>query len=64
MVFVFLPHAECAVNKKKKLSRSKFKVGGGCFSAHMYAYNIDHSAHRENFENLPACFTTYSVGVE
>jgi hypothetical protein len=38
----FLPHAECAVNKIN-LSMSKLKVGGGCFSAHMYAYNINHS---------------------
>jgi hypothetical protein len=31
MVFGFLPHDECAVNKKKFEARPKFKVGGGCF---------------------------------
>jgi hypothetical protein len=31
MVFGFLPHTECAVNKKKKFeARPKLKVGGGC----------------------------------
>jgi hypothetical protein len=31
MVFVFLPHNECAVNKKKFEARPKLKVGGGFF---------------------------------
>ncbi len=36
MVFGFLPHAaECVVEKNFE-ARSKFKVGGGCFWAHMY----------------------------
>ena len=29
-VFGFLPHTECAVNKKKFEVRPKLKVGGGC----------------------------------
>jgi hypothetical protein len=40
MVFGFLPPTECAVNKKKFEARPKLKVGGGCFWAHMYAYNV------------------------
>jgi hypothetical protein len=28
--FWFLPHTECAVNKKKFEARPKLKVGGGC----------------------------------
>ncbi len=39
MVFGFLPHTECAVNQKKFAVRPELKVGGGCFWAHMYAYN-------------------------
>ncbi len=29
--FGFLPHTECAVNKKKFEARPKLKVYGGCF---------------------------------
>jgi hypothetical protein len=40
MVFGFLPHTGtvCAVKKKFEV-RQKFKFVGGCFWAHMYAYN-------------------------
>jgi hypothetical protein len=31
MVFGFMPHTECAVNKKKFEARPKLKVGGGAF---------------------------------
>jgi hypothetical protein len=31
MVFGFLPHTECAVNKKNFEAGLKLKVGGGCF---------------------------------
>jgi hypothetical protein len=32
MVFGFLPHTECAVNKKQKIEAGpQLKVGGGCF---------------------------------
>jgi hypothetical protein len=40
MVFGFLPHTEWAANKKKFAFRPKFKVGGGGFLIHMYAYNV------------------------
>ena len=40
MVFSFLPHTECAVNKKKFEARPKLKVGGGCIGAHMCAHNV------------------------
>jgi hypothetical protein len=40
MVFGFLPHTECAVNKKKIEARPKLKVGGGCLWAHKHAYNV------------------------
>jgi hypothetical protein len=36
----FLPHTECAVNKKKFEARPKLKVGGGCIWAHKHAYNV------------------------
>jgi hypothetical protein len=39
MVFGFLPHTEGGVNKKKFETGPKLKVDGGCFWAHMYAYN-------------------------
>ena len=39
-VFGFLPHTECAVNKKKFEVRPKLKVGGGCIGAHMCAHNV------------------------
>jgi hypothetical protein len=38
--FGFLPHTECAVNKKKILVRPKLKVGCCCIGAHMCAYNV------------------------
>jgi hypothetical protein len=31
MVFGFLSHTECAVNKKNFEARPKLKVGGDCF---------------------------------
>ena len=40
MVFGFLPHTDCAVNKKKFEVRPKLKVGGGCIGAHMCAHNV------------------------
>jgi hypothetical protein len=40
MVFGFLPHTECAVNKKKFEARPKLKVRGGCIGAHMCAHNV------------------------
>ena len=40
MVLGFLPHIECAVNKKKFEARPKLKVGGGCIWAHKHAYNV------------------------
>ncbi len=40
MVFGFLPHTECAVNKKKIEVRPKLKVGGGCIGAHICAHNV------------------------
>jgi hypothetical protein len=39
-VYGFLPHTECAVNKKKFKVRPKLKVGGGCLGAHMCAHNM------------------------
>ncbi len=38
MVFDFLPHTECKVNKKKFVARPKLKVGGGCFWAHIQCF--------------------------
>jgi hypothetical protein len=38
MIFGFLKHTECAVKKIEAMP--KLKVGGGCFCAYMYAYNV------------------------
>jgi hypothetical protein len=40
MVFVFLPHAECTVNKEKVEAWPILKVCSGYFWAHIDAYNV------------------------